>query len=114
VWDVHHRASDTLAEYLRLADEGGGAKLQSLVTKAQANGDSKTLAWWKNRLTTDRAMLPHWDFQHHKRPEKSGYMDLPRDVVVALVGAGLLWGGQYRTGKDIMHFDLRNGPIRKR
>ncbi|HEX6086014.1 MAG TPA: DUF2272 domain-containing protein, partial [Thermoanaerobaculia bacterium] len=46
VWDVHHRASDTLAEYLRLADEGGGAKLQSLVTKAQANGDSKTLAWW--------------------------------------------------------------------
>ncbi|HEX6159226.1 MAG TPA: D-Ala-D-Ala carboxypeptidase family metallohydrolase, partial [Thermoanaerobaculia bacterium] len=114
VWDVHHRVSDTLAEYLRLADDPGGARLQSLVTKAQASGDAKTLAWWKNRLTTDRAMLPHWDFQHHKRPEKTGYMDLSRDVVVALAGAGLLWGGQYRTGKDIMHFDMRNGPIRNR
>jgi len=112
IWDVHHRASDTLAEYLRL--DPGSARLQTLVTQAQANGDSKTLAWWKNRITTDKAMLPHWDFQNHKHPEKTGYMDLPRELVLALAAAGLLWGGQYQTGKDIMHFDLRTGPIRHR
>jgi hypothetical protein len=41
-------------------------------------------------------------------------MDLPRELVVALVGAGLKWGGQYRGAKDIMHFDLRDGPIKHR
>jgi hypothetical protein len=113
IWDVHHGASDALAEYLRLADDLGGARLQSLVAKAQAGGDSRTLAWWKNRLTSDRAVLPHWDFQNVKRPEKTGYMDLPRDLVLALTGAGLYWGGQYSGSKDIMHFDLRSGPVKR-
>ena len=41
-------------------------------------------------------------------------MDLPRELVVALVEAGLLWGGQYRIAKDIMHFDLREGRFSTR
>ena len=40
-------------------------------------------------------------------------MDLPRELVVALADAGLLWGGLYSTAKDIMHFDLRDGPIKR-
>ena len=111
VWDVHHRASEAIAEYLRLADDLDGTRLRTLVAQAQAKGDASTLAWWKNRITTDRAVLPHWDFQHSKHPEKTGYMDLPRELVVALSGAGLFWGGQYVAGKDMMHFDLRTGPI---
>jgi uncharacterized protein YcbK (DUF882 family) len=108
-WDTHHRASDTLAQYLRLADDLDGQRLRTLVNDVQARGDTKTLAWWKTRITTDRSVLKHWDFQHHRNPEQLGYMDLPRALVVALVGAGLKWGGQFNGAKDIMHFDLREG-----
>ncbi len=42
-----------------------------------------------------------------------GFIDLAEDLVVGLGrSAGLLWGGQYARGKDIMHFDWRNGTVR--
>ena len=44
----------------------------------------------------------------HKAPEE-GFLDLDERVVMALAGAGLTWGGTYKTAKDIMHFDLREG-----
>ena len=113
-WDIHHRASETLAEYLRLADDVESQRVQKLVADARSRGDTESLAWWKIWITTDRSMLKHWDFPRHKTPHQRGYMDLPRELVVALVGAGLMWGGQYRTAKDIMHFDLREGPIKHR
>jgi hypothetical protein len=113
-WDIHQRASRTLAEYLRLADDLDGSRLRELVANAQLRGEKQNLDWWKNRIATDRKVIKHWDFPDHKHPQKSGYMDLPRDLVVALADAGLLWGGMYRTAKDIMHFDLRAGPIRHR
>jgi hypothetical protein len=113
-WDLHHRASQALAEYLRLADDLGGARLRELVTNAQLRGEKNSLDWWKNRIATDRSVIKSWDFPAHKHPQKTGYMDLPRELVVALANAGLLWGGLYRTAKDIMHFDLRDGPIRHR
>lgn len=113
-WDIHHRASQALAEYLRLADDVENSRVQQLVAAAQARGDSRNLGAWKRRIVTDRAVIKNWDFQHHKHPEKTGYMDLPRELVVALADAGLLWGGLYRTAKDIMHFDLRYGPIQRR
>ncbi|HSK96073.1 MAG TPA: hypothetical protein VK891_05595, partial [Euzebyales bacterium] len=50
----------------------------------------------------------------HHSAQTHGFMDLARSLVVALVSAGLLWGGMYRTGKDIMHFDLRTGTVRHR
>jgi hypothetical protein len=113
-WDIHQRASQTLAEYLRLADDLHGARLKELVTNAQTRGETKDLEWWKNRIATDRSMIKYWDFQHHKHPEKTGYVDFPRELVVALADAGLLWGGLYRGAKDIMHFDLRSGPLKHR
>jgi hypothetical protein len=113
-WDIHHRASETLAEYLRLADDIDGQRVRDLVAEAQSRGDTNSLQWWKSWIATDRAVIKNWDFQHHPNPEKRGYMDLPRELVVALVGAGLAWGGQYNGPKDIMHFDLRKGPIRQR
>jgi hypothetical protein len=113
-WDIHHRASETLAEYLRLADDVQSQRVRKLVADARSRGDIESLAWWKSWITTDRSMLKHWDFRRHPNPEKRGYMDLPRELVVALVGAGLMWGGQFRSAKDIMHFDLREGPIKHR
>jgi D-alanyl-D-alanine carboxypeptidase len=105
-WDIHHRASETLAEYLRLADDVESQRVQKLVADARSHGEPESLAWWKNRITTDRSVLKHWDFPRHPDPWKRGYMDLPRELVVALVEAGLRWGGQFRSAKDIMHFDL--------
>jgi len=113
-WDIHQRASLALAEYLRLADDLDGSRLRELVANAQLRGEKQNLDWWKNRIATDRKVIKHWDFPDHKHPQKSGYMDLPRELIVALADAGLLWGGMYRTAKDIMHFDLRDGPIRHR
>jgi len=113
-WDIHHRASEALAEYLRLADNVDSPQLQKLVTASQTRGDTNGLEWWKSWITKDRSNIKHWDFQHHPNPQQRGYLDLPRQLVVALVTAGLTWGGQYRREKDIMHFDLRSGPITKR
>ena len=47
------------------------------------------------------------------RDPAMGFIDLTEDLVVGLGrSAGLLWGGQYARGKDIMHFDWRGGTVR--
>jgi D-alanyl-D-alanine carboxypeptidase-like protein len=52
------------------------------------------------------------DLYRHKNPEQKGYMDLARELVLALAEeGGLLWGGVYPKAKDMMHFDYRDGPI---
>jgi hypothetical protein len=40
-------------------------------------------------------------------------MNLPKELVQAMVGAGLLWGGQYYGAKDLIHFDFRRGSIER-
>lgn len=111
-WEVHHKASDTLAEYLRLADDLEGTKLKDLVAARRTAGDTRDLAWWKQRISDDKVLITPWDFMHHKAPEKTGYMDLGKELVEALAGdAGLLWGGAYPGAKDMMHFDWRGGTI---
>jgi hypothetical protein len=115
LWEIHHRASNTLAEYLRLADDLDGTKLSKLVTDLNASGkDSRDLATWKRLITEDRTLLVHWDFMYHDKPQKAGYMDLGKELVVALMDAGLLWGGEYPGAKDMMHFDWRGGTIKDR
>lgn len=47
------------------------------------------------------------------RPLTDGFIDLSAQLVEALSNhANLYWGARYQTGKDIMHFDWRNGTIR--
>jgi LAS superfamily LD-carboxypeptidase LdcB len=40
---------------------------------------------------------------------KKGFLDLPHDFVEALKSSGLQWGGDYKSSKDYMHFEL--GPM---
>jgi hypothetical protein len=79
-----------------------------------AAGDANDLAWWKARIRTDRDQIGNWDFGNAPHPEDTGYLDISRDIVEALVTAGLTWGGTYNKAKDIMHFDWRDGTIQQR
>ncbi|NJL87172.1 MAG: M15 family metallopeptidase [Leptolyngbyaceae cyanobacterium SM1_1_3] len=36
----------------------------------------------------------------------SGFLNLPKDLVEAMTGAGLEWGGDWKGAKDFMHFEL--------
>lgn len=108
LWDIHHRASEALAEYLRLADDLEGARLSGLVTALRTTGDTRDLAFWRTRIAQDRAVIGNWDFMHHPAPQTGGYLDLGKELVESLVAAGLLWGGSYGGAKDMMHFDWRD------
>jgi hypothetical protein len=48
-----------------------------------------------------------------KRDPKKGFLDIPKPVVMALTGQGLIWGaiGFGPESGDIMHFDLRSGTF---
>jgi hypothetical protein len=110
-YDLHARASQALADYLKLVD-AGDAELAPLVAQAQAAGDPHDLAWWRARIAKDKEVLPLGDLYRHSDPSQKGYMDLAKELVLALTQeGGLLWGGTYRTAKDMMHFDYRGGPI---
>jgi hypothetical protein len=69
--------------------------------------------WWHDAQKRDRKQSMKGDFGRGKTsdPTKFGFMTLHEEVVKALVGAGLSWGGTYNGDKDIMHFDLRTGSI---
>jgi D-alanyl-D-alanine carboxypeptidase len=110
-YDLHARASGALADYLKLVD-AGDAELLPMVERAQATGDPHDLAWWRERIAKDKQVLPLGDLYRHHDPSQKGYMDLAKELVLALTQeGGLLWGGTYRTAKDMMHFDYRGGPI---
>ncbi len=103
-WDKHHAASDALIEYMGFADDLDGEALKARVDAVRAAGDTHDLEWWKKRIGNDRKLAPYYDFGKKGTPEKTGYMDLTKDLIVALDAAGLVWGGTYNAAKDIMHF----------
>jgi hypothetical protein len=37
-----------------------------------------------------------------------GFLNLPKELVEAMLRSGLSWGGQWRSTKDFMHFELPN------
>lgn len=41
-----------------------------------------------------------------KQLAQTGFFDLDQRLIDALVGAGLTWGGSWRTSKDFMHFEI--------
>ncbi len=103
-------ASDAMKTYFSYRDP---ANLAALTTAVQghtaAKGEPTDLAGWQKQIEADyTALKDTGDFKKHKSPDE-GFLDLNESVVMALVGAGLTWGGTYPGDKDIMHFDLRQG-----
>ena len=106
-WDRLHAQSEAVKTYLSLSE----SELAARVGDGVAGHD---LAWWRDRQAKDLKEGGRGAWGGHHHAQTHGFMDLAKNLVVALSAAGLLWGGQYRTGKDIMHFDLRTGTVRHR
>ncbi len=104
-WESHHSASEALRAYLNLSDTELAARVQA------GGGGGHDLAWWQASLAADRRASRRGDFGEHTDPAKAGFMDLAKELVIALEEAGLSWGGSYNTAKDLMHFDRRGGTI---
>ncbi|WP_152190253.1 M15 family metallopeptidase [Georgenia satyanarayanai] len=103
-------ANDALKTYFSYRDAANRPLLDAKLTgRTAASGEPADAAGWLKVIEADYlALKDKGDFKKHKPPEE-GFLDLDKRVVLALTGAGLTWGGTYRTAKDIMHFDLREG-----
>jgi hypothetical protein len=122
-WEKLHADSDMVQRYLNLSASELDSILEQRVAAITAwskkSHASSTLAdapvtdpsWWHTQLTKDQARPRGGDFTDASNPKKHGYMTVQKELVTALVQAGLTWGGAYNTNKDLMHFDLRTGSI---
>jgi hypothetical protein len=122
-WEKLHADSDMVQRYLNLSSEELDSilekRLEAITAWAEKSHKSSTLSgqpvtdasWWHAELEKDQAHPRGGDFTKASDPKKHGYMTVQKELVTALVGAGLTWGGVYNTGKDLMHFDLRTGSI---
>jgi hypothetical protein len=120
MWDILHKESEALKTYFSLGKDTD--ELTKRVEALQKAGDKRSVQDWQKLIEEDYAGLTNptrgkkkitGDFTGHTDPAKGGFMDLDKILVKALTQAGLYWGGQYNTAKDIMHFDWRNGTIKR-
>jgi hypothetical protein len=115
-WGDMKAASDALAAYFALRGDGAEVKIEAQLQAhpaARATGDA---AAWKKLIEDDYTNLKPTDTWKHGDPAK-GMLSLDLDLVLALTNAGLTWGGMYqnpRDGRDLMHFDWRQGTIQQR
>lgn len=74
-----------------------------------------SVAEWQEQMKADYDMLhsKKTDFGEKMDPAK-GFIGLDKRMVMAMVKAGLSWGGLLEQAKDIMHFDYRDGTIKRR
>jgi hypothetical protein len=122
-WEKLHADSDMVKRYLNLSsdelDSILGQRMAAITAWSKKSHGSSTLAgepvtdtgWWHTQLAKDQASPQGGDFTEASNPKKHGYMTVQKELVTALVQAGLTWGGAYNTNKDLMHFDLRTGSI---
>jgi hypothetical protein len=122
-WEHLHADSEMVRQYLNLSsdelDSILAARREAIEAWHKKAPKSSTLAgqpvtdadWWHTQLAKDQAHPQGGDFTENADPKKHGFMTVQKELVVALVQAGLTWGGTYNTGKDLMHFDLRTGSI---
>jgi hypothetical protein len=107
-FDTLSSASHALRTYLAVTG-ANDPTLVALAGKHTAQGkEPKDAAGWFAQIEKDRKSLTGGDFAEHT-PASQGFMDLDKALVLAMADAGLTWGGTYSGGKDIMHFDLREG-----
>lgn len=115
-WTDMKAASDALAGYFALRGDGAEVKIEARLQAHPAARDKGDAAAWKKLIEDDYAKLTPTDTWKHGDPAK-GMLSLDLDLVLALTNAGLTWGGMYpspRDGRDLMHFDWRQGTIQQR
>jgi len=105
-------ASNALVRYFSFRLPANRVALGAHLISRGFPADNATINRWQRRIRrdyTNRTLRREFA----ARDPAAGFIDLPEDLVVALGRhGGLLWGGQYQGGKDIMHFDWRGGTIR--
>jgi hypothetical protein len=74
------------------------SKLEQSLNKNKAELKKKQTQLDKKEKERDRDPLRHY--------AAGGILNLSKDVVEAMTGAGLKWGGNWEGAKDFMHFDL--------
>ena len=115
-WSDMKAASDALAGYFALRGDGAEVKIETQLRAHPAARDKGDAAAWKKLIEDDYTKLTPTDTWKHGDPAK-GMLSLDLDLVLALTKAGLTWGGMYpspRDGRDLMHFDWRQGTIQQR
>jgi hypothetical protein len=121
-YDQVRQRHDQLLEYLGLQSQP--AQLRLVLQQRQSDGGTiardvlgpggsidRALVAWRNTITADRARLREAFQGSSSRDPADGFLNLPRDLVVALRDHGCLaWGGidlgSAESG-DMMHFDCR-------
>ena len=110
--------NDLIRAFLAERGEVAGSTHPDLVNPWQVEDDAKVLAL-SNQIelhALNADLLSDMQMTGGaQRALSSGFTDLTTELVSSLTGAaGLYWGGEYRTGKDLMHFDWRQGTVRNR
>lgn len=83
----------------------GVAVQQKLRAKLQQAVAQKKSAAQKTQTQLD-AKKKQRDEDPLRKYAAGGFLNLPKDVVQAMTGAGLKWGGEWEGSKDFMHFEL--------
>lgn len=114
-WDRLNRQSEALRSYLNLDDEANATLLATLSGALRDAGlDARSDDQWRTQIAADRNKLQSSnDFSGHARAHEGGFMDLEKTLVEELAAADLFWGGMYKKGKDLMHFDYRRGSLER-
>lgn len=110
VVNIIKRATDLIyGRQINIGAPPGRLSLEQLRARYQEASDALTTYF--SFLNLDRtALAAHLN---ERGLPAAGFIDLSADLVEAIGRqAGLLWGGQYGGGKDLMHFDWRGGTIR--
>ncbi len=95
--DSQRRKLKQLRSALNGAAKGSGSEVQVL------RREEKQLAGLVKTVDRDRKLLTQWS--------KEGFFNLSDSLIDAFLKADpdVVWGGEYRTSKDFMHFELNPG-----
>jgi hypothetical protein len=107
-YDILSAVSRAISTYLSFTGADDTTLAELVRNHTPLKGEPTDLAGWVKQIEKDRKSVAGGDFAGHTAAAE-GFMDLDKALVLAMADAGLTWGGTYGGGKDIMHFDLREG-----
>ncbi len=79
---------------------------RQIAAAGRSRGRVKRLKKQKKRVTGSRNLK--------RAMERGGFLGVPRHFAILMEDAGLTWCTDFGPGADLMHFELRRGPARRR